>query len=63
MINTDPHTNDWLYIYIVRDGCAIFDRSMPREQVDRAIARVLELKKKNYESFWVPGTTLPWAYV
>lgn len=50
--------NDWIYVYYIRDGLLIFDRSVSRTGLgpSRADELVKEHRARGYEAFYTIGT-------
>lgn len=50
--------NDWIYIYFIKDGLLIYDRTVSRGGLgpDRAREVVARWNKRGYESFYTIGT-------
>jgi len=50
--------NDWIYIYFIKDGLLIYDRTVSRYGLgpSRANQRVEELNARGHESFYTIGT-------
>lgn len=51
--------NDWIYIYFIKDGYLLYDRTVSRmgAGLQRAKDLVAEHEKRGYESFYTIGTT------
>lgn len=50
--------NDWIYIYYIKDGLLIYDRTVSRKGLGpgRAKQVVEEHEKRGHESFYTIGT-------
>ncbi len=50
--------NDWIYVYHIRDGFLLFDRSVSRRGLglNRAKELVARWEQRGYESFYTIGT-------
>ena len=50
--------NDWIYIYFIKDGNLIYDRTVSRTGLgpDRAKQVVEQHQKRGFESFYTIGT-------
>ena len=58
MKDSESNLNDWIYIYYIRNGDLVYDRTVSRTGLGpwRAKQRVEEYKSRGYEAFYTIGT-------